>query len=162
MATINKVMLMGNLTADPEAKSTPQGTAITNLRLAINRKTKDGGDDTTFIDVTCFGRVAEIAAQYLGKGHPVFIEGRLSMDGWQDKQTGQTRTKHKVVAESLQLLSTKADNQRQGGYQQTQKQNNFTGGYQGQRSSYSRQSANYPERQDSSTQPTVNDDDIPF
>lgn len=111
MANVNKVILIGNTTRDPELKYTPKGTAVTDLGLAINRYyTPDGGDkkeETTFVDVTLWGRQAEIANQYLKKGAPVYIEGRLQMDTWDDKQTGQKRSRLRVVAENLQLLGNR-------------------------------------------------------
>ena len=111
MANLNKVMLIGNLTRDPEIKYTPKGMAIAQLGLAINRNwTNDGGEkqeETTFVDVDLFGRLAEIAGEYLKKGRPVYIEGRLRLESWDDKQSGQKRTKMKVVGEQMQLLGSR-------------------------------------------------------
>ena len=108
MASFNKVMLLGNLTRDPEVKYTPKGSAVADIGLAVNRTyTTDGGEkreETTFVDVTMWGRQAEIAGEYLKKGRPIFVEGRLQLDTWDDKQTGQKRSKLKVVGENLQLL----------------------------------------------------------
>ncbi len=109
MANFNKVILVGNLTRDPEVRYTPKGTAVAEVGLAINRfiPASDGGDkreETTFVDVTLWGRTAEIAGEYLKKGRPVLIEGRLQLDTWDDKTSGQKRSKLKVVGESLQLL----------------------------------------------------------
>jgi single-strand DNA-binding protein len=108
MANLNKVLLIGNLTRDPEVRYTPKGTAVADIGIAINRVwSNDQGqrqEETTFVDVTLWGRQAELAQQYLSKGRGVFIEGRLQMDTWDDKQTGQKRSKLKVVAESLQFL----------------------------------------------------------
>lgn len=108
MANLNKVLLLGNLTRDPELRYTPKGTAVTDIGLAVNRvwNNEQGQrqEETTFIDVTLWGRQAELAQQYLSKGRGVFIEGRLQMDSWEDKQTGQKRTKLKVVGEGLQFL----------------------------------------------------------
>ena len=113
MANLNKVMLIGNLTRDPEIKYTPKGTAIAQLGLAVNRSwSNDAGEkqeETTFVDVELFGRVAEIAGEYLRKGRPVFIEGRLKLDTWDDKQSGQKRSKMRVVGEQLQLLGAPRD-----------------------------------------------------
>jgi single-strand DNA-binding protein len=109
MANLNKVMLIGNLTRDPELRYTPKGTAVAELGLAVNRvRNNDQGErieETTFIDVTLWARQAELAQQYLGKGRPVYIEGRLQMDTWDDKTTGQKRSKLKVVGENMQFLS---------------------------------------------------------
>jgi len=109
MANLNKVMLIGNLTRDPELRYTPKGTAVAELGMAVNRvRTNDQGErqeETTFIDVTLWARQAELAQQYLVKGRPVYIEGRLQMDTWEDKNTGQKRSKLKVVGENMQFLS---------------------------------------------------------
>jgi single-strand DNA-binding protein len=108
MASFNKVILLGNLTRDPEVRYTPKGTAVTELGMAVNRVyTADNGEkreETTFVDVTLWGRTAEIAGEYLKKGRPVLIEGRLQLDSWDDKQSGQKRSKLKVVGEGLQLI----------------------------------------------------------
>jgi single-strand DNA-binding protein len=111
MANLNKVMLMGRLTRDPELRYTPKGTAVADLGLATNRF-RGGGDggerteETTFVDVTLWGKQAELANQYLGKGREVFIEGRLQLDSWEDKQSGQKRSKLKVVGEVMQFLGS--------------------------------------------------------
>ena len=108
MASYNKVMIIGNLTRDPEMKYTPKGTAVAEIGLAVNRNyTADNGEkreEVTFIDVTLWGRVAEIVGEYCKKGRPLFVEGRLQLDTWDDKQTGQKRSKLKVVGENIQLL----------------------------------------------------------
>jgi single-strand DNA-binding protein len=108
MANLNKVMLMGNLTRDPELRYTPKGTAVTDISMAINRiwnnEQNQRQEDTIFVEVTLWGRQAEIAQQYLSKGRGVFIEGRLQMDTWEDKASGQKRSKLKVVGETLHLL----------------------------------------------------------
>jgi single-strand DNA-binding protein len=111
MASFNKVILLGNLTRDPEVRYTPKGTAVTELGMAVNRVyTAENGEkreETTFVDVTLWGRTAEIAGEYLKKGRPVFIEGRLQLDTWDDKTSGQKRSKLKVVGEGLQLLGSR-------------------------------------------------------
>ena len=108
MANLNKVMLIGNLTRDPELRYTPKGTAVADIALAINRvwnnEQNQRQEETTFVDITLWGRQAELAQQYLTKGRGAYVEGRLQMDTWDDKQTGQKRSKLKVVAESLQFL----------------------------------------------------------
>jgi single-strand DNA-binding protein len=108
MASYNKVLLMGNLTRDPEVRYTPKGTALANLGLAVNRVwTTESGEqkeEVTFVDIEVWGRQAETAGQYLSKGRPVFIEGRLKLDSWEDKESGQKRNKLKVVAERVQFL----------------------------------------------------------
>jgi single-strand DNA-binding protein len=113
MANLNRVLLIGNLTRDPELRYTPKGTAVTEIGLAINRiySGEDGEkkEETTFVDVTLWARQAEVASQYLKKGRPVFIEGRLQLDTWDDKQTGQKRSRLRVVAENLQLLGSRPE-----------------------------------------------------
>jgi len=108
MASFNKVILLGNLTRDPEVRYTPKGSAVCDLGIAVNRQyTLDSGEkreEVTYVDVVLWARLAEIAGEYLKKGRPVFIEGRLQMDTWDDKQSGQKRTKLRVVGESMQLL----------------------------------------------------------
>ena len=108
MPSFNKVILVGNLTRDPELRYTPSGKAIAKLGLAVNRswKTESGEtrDETTFVDVDAFGRQAEVLGQYLRKGRPVMVEGRLKLDQWDDKQTGQKRSRLGVILESFQFL----------------------------------------------------------
>jgi single-strand DNA-binding protein len=108
MANLNKVIIMGNLTRDPEIKHTPKGTAVAELSVAVNRKVPDGNDgwknEPIFIDVTAWGSTAENAHKYLTKGRGVFIEGRLQLQTWDDKTTGQKRSKLKVICEALQFL----------------------------------------------------------
>lgn len=108
MANLNKVMLIGNLTRDPELRYTPKGTAVADLGIAVNRRVSDGNgnwsDETTFVDVTVWGNTAENSQKYLTKGRGVFIEGRLQLDTWEDKQSGQKRSKLKVVGENVQFL----------------------------------------------------------
>lgn len=177
MANLNKVMIIGNLTADPEVRTTPSGTSLTELRLAVNRTIggqngSERREETTFLDVTCWGRIGEIAAQYLAKGRPVFIEGRLQMDSWEDKQTGQKRSRIRIIAENMQLLGSRDgggnynngggnyQSRQNNGYQQQNNapRNNFSGGYQGgqgnggfQQGGGQAPSASMPD-----------DDDIPF
>jgi single-strand DNA-binding protein len=108
MASFNKVILLGNLTRDPEVRYTPKGSAVCDLGIAVNRVyTTDSGEkreEVTYVDVVLWSRLAEIAGEYLKKGRPVFIEGRLQMDTWDDKQTGQKRSRLRVVGETMQLL----------------------------------------------------------
>jgi single-strand DNA-binding protein len=110
MANFNKVILVGNLTRDPELRYTPKGMAIAKVGLAINRNwTSEGGEkkeEVTFVDVDIFGRTAENVAQYMKKGRPILVEGRLRLDQWDDKQTGQKRSRLGVVAETVQFLGS--------------------------------------------------------
>ena len=111
MANFNKVILAGNLTRDPELRYTPKGTAIAKFGLAINRTWKNEAGETkeeaTFVDVDAFTRQAEVIAQYFKKGSPILVEGRLRLDQWDDKQTGQKRSKLGVVLESFSFLDSK-------------------------------------------------------
>lgn len=194
MANLNKVMLIGNLTADPEVRTTPRGNSLTELRLAVNRVSSgpnegERREETTFLDVTCWGRTGEVAAQYLSKGRPVFIEGRLQMDTWEDKQTGQRRSRIRIIAENLQLLAGRDGvpqgggtgyNNNGGGYQQRNNYGN-NGGYQQGGNGYGNggyrqgggngynngggyQQNNYqqPAPQQQPPMPQEEDDDIPF
>ena len=110
MASFNKVILMGNLTRDPELRYTPKGTAIAKVGLAVNRVwTNEAGEkkeEVTFVDVDIFGRTAENVGQYMRKGRPILVEGRLKFDQWDDKQTGQKRSRLGVVAETVQFLGS--------------------------------------------------------
>ena len=110
MASFNKVILVGNLTRDPELRYTPKGTAIAKIGLAVNRVwTNEAGEkkeEVTFVDVDVFGRTAENVGQYMRKGRPILIEGRLRLDQWDDKQTGQKKSKLGVVAETVQFLGS--------------------------------------------------------
>lgn len=112
MASFNRVILVGNVTRDIECKYLQSGTAVAEIGLAVNHtwkdsKTNEKKEEVTFVDVTLFGRTAEIAGEYLAKGRPVLIEGRLKLEQWTDKDTGGKRSKLKVVGESLQLLGSK-------------------------------------------------------
>ncbi|HEY0980736.1 MULTISPECIES: single-stranded DNA-binding protein [unclassified Schlesneria] len=120
MASFNKVILVGNLTRDPQVKYTTGGTAVTEIGLAVNRRWLDKQsnqwkDETTFVDVTLWGRTAEIAGEYLAKGRPVLIEGRLQLDTWDDRESGQKRSKLRVVGENMTMLGGKGDGQGGGG-----------------------------------------------
>jgi single-strand DNA-binding protein len=111
MANLNRVLLIGNLTRDPELRYTPKGIPIADIGVAVNRKwTDESGakkEEVTFVDVTLWGRPAEIAQQYLRKGSPVFLEGRLHLDTWE--QNGQKRSRLRVIGENLQLLGKRLD-----------------------------------------------------
>lgn len=186
MANLNKVMIIGNLTADPDVRTTPRGTPVTELRLAVNRITSgqnegERREEVTYLDVTCWGRQGEIAAQYLAKGRPVFIEGRLQMDTWEDKQTGQKRSRIRIIAENLQLLGSRDGAQQGGGNGGYQRQNNYggsNGGYQ-QQGNYQPRQNNYgggnggyqqqggyqqprPQQTPPPPAPMEEEDDIPF
>jgi len=113
-ASLNKTFLIGNLTRDPELRYIPSGTAVASFGLAVNRQytNSDGEkvDDVCYIDIVAWNRLAEVAGEYLSKGQPIFVEGRLQLDSWED-QDGKKRSKLKVVAQNIQFLgSGKADN----------------------------------------------------
>ncbi|MBX7157911.1 MAG: single-stranded DNA-binding protein [Verrucomicrobiae bacterium] len=107
MSSLNKVFLMGNLTRDPEVRYTPKGTAVTDISIAINTvyRTQEGDEkeEVTYVDIVTWGRQAETCGQYLTKGAPVFVEGRLQLDQWEDKD-GQKKSRLRVRAERVQFL----------------------------------------------------------
>lgn len=116
MPNFNKVMLMGNLTRDPELRFTGSNMPICKVGIAVNRQwtdrnTNERKEETTFVDCTAFGRQAEVINQYMQKGRPIFIEGRLNLNQWQDQQ-GQNRSKLEVIIENFQFLGGRDD---QGG-----------------------------------------------
>jgi single-strand DNA-binding protein len=118
MASFNKVILMGNLTRDPELRVTPKGTAVCQIGLAVNQsyKDKDGNlkEETTFIDIDVFGRQAEVIAKYMSKGRPILVEGRLKLDSWESKE-GEKRSKLKVVLENFQFVGGRGEGGGEGG-----------------------------------------------
>jgi single-strand DNA-binding protein len=109
MASYNRVVLIGNVTRDPELRYVPSGMAVTDLGLAVNDRRKNANgewvEETTFVDITLWGRTAEVACEYLSKGSPAFIEGRLKLDTWEKE--GKKNSKLKVVGEKLQLIGSK-------------------------------------------------------
>ena len=160
MANLNKVMLIGNLTRDPELRHTPKGTAVSEISMAINRVwNNDQGqkqEETTFVEVTLWGRQAELAQQYLTKGRPVYIEGRLNLDTWDDKETGKKRSKLRVIGENMQFLSSGTGTGGGGGSSERSSQAS---------SPSQRQSSPQGSPQGASAAPTDDypeDDDIPF
>jgi single-strand DNA-binding protein len=113
MASLNKVFLAGNLTRDPELRYTPGGTAVAQFGMAVNRKFKNREgqmqEEATFVDIEVWGRQAETASEYLGKGSGVLVEGRLKLDSWESKQTGEKRSKLRVVGERVQFLGARRE-----------------------------------------------------
>jgi single-strand DNA-binding protein len=111
MAYLNKVFLIGNLTRDPELRVTPKGTSICQFGIAVNRQFKDESgatrDETTFVDIEAWGKQGELVSKYLTKGSLAMVEGRLKLDQWDDKTSGQKRSKMKVVLDNVQFLSTR-------------------------------------------------------
>lgn len=111
MASFNKVILVGNLTRDPELRYTPKGTAVARITLAVNRtfSSGEGGEkkeEVSFVDVDVWGRQAEVISQYMKKGRPLLVEGRLKQDTWEDKNTKQKQSKLKVVLETFSFLDS--------------------------------------------------------
>lgn len=162
---------MGRLTRDPELRYTPKGTAVADLSMAINRyrSSADGGErteETTFVDVTLWGKQAETANQYLNKGREVFIEGRLQLDSWEDKASGQKRSKLKVVGESMQFVGSANGGNSSGGGDSSEGSRPSYGG--GQSGDYAQQSsapaASSHTESNRSPQPAIEEeeDDIPF
>jgi len=154
---LNKVLLVGNLTRDPDVKYTTGGTAVCNLGLAINesyfnKTTNQKTESTTFVDCVLFGRTAEVAGEYLQKGRSVLIEGRLKTENWDDRQSGQKRTKLTVVCENLQMLGGGRD----------------SGDRQDSRQSHGRQPDRQQSQQPQYPEPTADygqpgpDDEVPF
>ena len=120
MSSFNKVILLGNLTRDPQVRYTPGGTAVAEIGLAVNRtwfdqKSNSRRDETTFVDVTLWGRQAEVAGEYLAKGRQVLIEGRLQLDTWEDKESGQKRSKLRVVSENMKMVGGRGEGGGGGG-----------------------------------------------
>lgn len=158
MASFNKVILVGNLTRDPEVKYVSSGTAVTEIGLAVNRTWYDKQqnqkrEETTFVDVTLWGRQAEVAGEYLSKGRPVLIEGRLQLDTWDDRETGKKRSKLRVVGENMTMLSSGGGG---GGSRGASSQGRSSGGY----DDSSNQSVD--SFYDSEPSSGVSDDDVPF
>ena len=125
MASFNKVILMGNLTRDPETRVTATGLTICKLGLAVSRSftTKDGErrEETTFVDIDAFGKQAEVITKYFRKGKPILIEGRLKLDQWESNE-GQKRSKMSVVMETFQFVGNRDDNDstnNSGAYEQS-------------------------------------------
>ncbi len=165
MANYNKVFLMGNLTRDPEKRVTPGGLTIVKLGLAVNRRytTKEGEqrEETTYVDIDAFGRQAEVIAQYCSKGRPLFVEGRLRLDTWQDKQSGENRSKLGVVLDNFQFIGGRGDGEGggdSGGYDQSSPPARRSGGDGAGASSggSSQRSANRPPADE------FPEDDVPF
>lgn len=168
MPSYNKVILVGNLTRDPEVRYTASGTAIAKFGLAINRtwRSGDGGEqkeETTFVDVDAFGRQAEVIGQYCRKGRPFMVEGRLRTDSWEDKATGQKRSRLGVVLESFQFLDSRGggDNGGGGDYGAPPAARGSSGGYDDPPRS-TRPATNSGRDMPTGGEPPLDDDDVPF
>ncbi len=146
----NKVILVGNLTRDIELRYSQSGMGIANTAIATSRKFTSNGEkkeEVCFVDITFFGRSAEVANQYLRKGSKILVEGRLNFDQWVD-QNGQKRSKHSVIVEIMQMLDSKGDNNQGGGYNAPAQQ-----GYQPQQQQQQQQQQNYQQQPQSYQQP---------
>ncbi len=158
----NRIILVGNLTRDPELRYMPNGGAVCSTGIATNRKFKkqDGstGEEVCFVDITFFGRTAEVANQYLKRGKKILVEGRLKLDQWTD-QNGGKRSKHSVVVDSMQMLDSKNSNSGDNSYTQ----NNPSAGNYNKQESY-KQTSSQPSVQQSENIPDIDidEDEIPF
>ncbi len=118
MTSFNKVILLGNLTRDPEVRYTPNGIAVASFAIAVNRKYKQGDEtkeEVSYIDIVVFGKQAESCGQYIGKGDSVLIDGRLQQRRWDDKESGQKRSKVEVVAQSVNFMPKRSSSGQGGG-----------------------------------------------
>ena len=153
----NRIILVGNLTRDPELRYMPNGGAVCTTGIATNRKFKkqDGspGEEVCFVDITFFGRTAEVANQYLKRGKKILVEGRLKLDQWTD-QNGGKRSKHSVVVDSMQMLDSKNSNE--SGHNQ----NNPTSGNYGTQQDRYKQPA--VQQNDNIPDINIDEDEIPF
>ncbi len=136
MASYNKVMIIGNLVDAPRKAALRSGGSVIDIRLAVNRKTQNG-DDVCYVDVTAFGQTGEVIERYVGKGDPLFVDGRLTMEQWTDKETGRQRSRLKVIAETIQLIGGRRDDSGgvsnpQRDYGQPPQQQGYYNGYQQQ------------------------------
>jgi len=161
MANFNKVYLIGNLTRDPELRVTPKGTAICQFGLAVNRSFKDESgsmrEETTFVDVEAWGRQGETISKYCQRGRPLFVEGRLKLDQWEDKASGQKRSRLKVVLEGFQFLGGRGDGAEGGAGG-----GSSYGGESGYQRSAPPPRAAAPAPSPMSNEPDGVDDDVPF
>jgi len=155
MASFNRVILLGNLTRDPELRYIPSGTPVCDIGLAVNdrRKNADGEwvEETTFVDVTLWARTAEVASEYLSKGSPVLIEGRLKLDSWETSD-GQKRSKLRVVCERMQMVGPRGGGSGGGGGSASPRQS----------AEYSQPDPSQQEYEDHGPSSGPPDDDIPF
>lgn len=167
----NKVILVGNLTRDVELRYSQNGSAIAKTAIATSRRFTMNGEkkeETCFVDITFFGRSGEIANQYLRKGSKILVEGRLQFEQWVDQQSGQKRSKHSVIVETMQMLDSRGESGSQGGYGEMDAGNSYGGGYDApqpktynQTPSYSKPSpAKMPEN--NLPEIDINEDEIPF
>jgi single-strand DNA-binding protein len=176
MASVNKVILIGNLTRDPEVRYTPKGSAVTDLGLAVNRRYRmDNGEEreeVCFVDITFWGKQAETLGKWMKKGRPIYVEGRLQLDSWDDKTSGKKMSKLRVVGEHFQFLGGGRGDAEGGGAEEGGGESSGGGG--GERSSPSRGSAGGSQQHSAGNSggaaggggeefpPGLDDDEIPF
>lgn len=161
MPNLNRVMLMGNLTRDPELRHTPSNQAVVSIGLAINRRWRDQQgqqqEETTFVDCEAWGKTAEVINQYLRKGRPLFVEGRLRLDEWQDKE-GNKRSRMKVVIENFQFIDSRGGGGGEGGDSEGPPPSRSASNGNSNRGSSPRSAGPGP----GPAHPSVGEDDIPF
>src|SRR5687767_9436356 len=168
MANLNTVILLGNLTRDPELRTTPQGTSVTSFGLAVNRRYRQGEEqreEVCFVDIVCFGRQAETASDYLRKGNLAMIEGRLQWRSW-ETEDGQKRSKHEVIANNVQFMPRgQSDGMGRSGPatgSSTYASGTGSGASYAPGSSYPSEPDEFSSPGDMGEMPTPSDDDIPF
>lgn len=158
MPNLNRVMLMGNLTRDPELRYLPNNTAVVNFAIAMNRRwrSQDGEqrEETTFVDCSAFSRTAEVINQYLKKGRPIFIEGRLRQERWQDKESGANRSKLSIVVESFEFLDSRGGDAASG--------SDVGAGTSGGSQSYAKSGASVGAEAQTTPHEALGEADIPF
>lgn len=161
MPSVNKVILIGNLTRDPELRYTPAGRALCEVGMAVNRKYKlesgESREEVTYLDITFWGKQAEVVAKWMKKGRPLYVDGRLQMDTWDDKTTGQKRSKIRIVAEDFQFL---------GGDRAPGSGGEEGGEYEEERAAPAPRRAASPQSSSPpparAEMPSLDDDDVPF
>ncbi len=165
MASYNRVILVGNLTRDIELKYTPGGTAVSDIGMAVNDRRKSASgewvDETTFVDVTLWGRTAEVASEYLSKGSPILVEGRLKLDSWETD--GQKRSKLRVVCDRMQMLGGgQGGGGRSRGHASNDLHDQHAGDHDGDHSDFRGDNPGQREAQPTGSGPGYEDPDIPF
>ena len=168
----NKVILVGNLTRDIELRYSQNGSAIAKTAIATSRRFTMNGEkkeETCFVDITFFGRSGEVANQYLRKGSKILVEGRLSFEQWVDQQSGQKRSQHSVIVETMQMLDSRGEGGSQGGYNEYNEggNNSYGGGYDAPKAAYTpppSYSKPAPAKMPENNLPEIdiNEDEIPF
>lgn len=166
MASLNKVLLIGNLTRDPEVRFTPKGTQVCELGLAVNRRYRlDSGEvreEVCFVDVTFWGAQADTIGKWMKKGRPIFIEGRLQLDTWDDKTSGQKRSKLRVVGDNFQFLGDGSTRSGAGAESGGGGEDGRGQGHPGGAGGGDRSGASQPGGDGGDFPPNLDEDEIPF